>query len=596
MRRHTTFRRAILRAADLRTAELAGDAQAMAALVPRASSETVLGRARRPGVAGAAPQAAVAARSSGPAALTLVVPALRALGGSLRPGDRVTVLATFESGAGARARAVARTYPVLEVDRPEGSTPTLRASRSRSLRTILRCRGVGAGELGGEDRPPARGREGSHGSDSPASAQGAREERPRVVIALTPVAERAVEHLVFGHDAVARVVASAPDAGDLEREVVSSSADGVLVSPDLSGLTTAHCARVRSHGVRLVGLARDSRERQQLHALGVDATVEPTDPPAEFVGALRGPTERASVEWQDRRDFRPVLHERPRRRRSRGDRNQGRPRSSECAASLAGLAGRWSCVLVELDALGGALDLRLGADPDEAPFSDSRGRPPERRRAGRASRSVVIETSGLAAGPRRRTGTRGGVGGAGTAGSRGADAARLASQFPLVIADVGFLLFEGDDASSACRVHREAVVTADAVLLVMGAREEQLQAGLDQLDSLLALGVPRSGYGSRSTAPAPQGRRPARSSTRSCRRSSPSAVSLDAWLPWDRRALARAQRTVCRSPRGAPTWRLCRALSGFSMTSSYPSCLLPEPKAGSCHPARATPSTPRRSL
>ena len=73
-------------------------------------------RARRPGVAGsAAPRAAVAERSSGPAAFTLVVPALRALGGSLRPGDRVTVLATFESGAGARARAVARGLRVLEV-------------------------------------------------------------------------------------------------------------------------------------------------------------------------------------------------------------------------------------------------------------------------------------------------------------------------------------------------------------------------------------------------------------------------------------------------------------------------------------------------
>jgi Flp pilus assembly protein CpaB len=53
--------------------------------------------------------------------LTLVVPALRALGGSLRPGDRVTVLATFESGAGARARAVARGLRVLEVGQtPEG--------------------------------------------------------------------------------------------------------------------------------------------------------------------------------------------------------------------------------------------------------------------------------------------------------------------------------------------------------------------------------------------------------------------------------------------------------------------------------------------
>ena len=114
---------AILRAADLRTAELAGDAQAMAALVPESELETVLGRELAAPVSQGAPlpRAAVAARSSGPAALTLVVPALRALGGSLRPGDRVTVLATFESGAGARARAVARGLRVLEVGQtPEG--------------------------------------------------------------------------------------------------------------------------------------------------------------------------------------------------------------------------------------------------------------------------------------------------------------------------------------------------------------------------------------------------------------------------------------------------------------------------------------------
>jgi Flp pilus assembly protein CpaB len=104
-------------------AELAGDAEAMASLVPESERETVLGRELAAPVSQGAPlpRAAVAGRSSGPAALTLVVPALRALGGSLRPGDRVTVLATFQSGAGARARAVARGLRVLEVGQaPEG--------------------------------------------------------------------------------------------------------------------------------------------------------------------------------------------------------------------------------------------------------------------------------------------------------------------------------------------------------------------------------------------------------------------------------------------------------------------------------------------
>ena len=110
----------VLRASDLRTAELAGDAGTMAALVPEHELELVLGRELAAPVADGAPlpRASVAAGGAGPAALTLVVPALRALGGSLQAGDRVTVLATFESGAGARARALARGLRVLEVGQP----------------------------------------------------------------------------------------------------------------------------------------------------------------------------------------------------------------------------------------------------------------------------------------------------------------------------------------------------------------------------------------------------------------------------------------------------------------------------------------------
>src|SRR6266540_1644105 len=105
----------VVRPADLGTAELAGDAGTIASLVS--------GRE----LAAPVPQGAPLARASvmqtgaGPAAFTLVVPTLRALGGALRPGDRVTVLATFESGAGARARAIARGLRVLSVGQaPEG--------------------------------------------------------------------------------------------------------------------------------------------------------------------------------------------------------------------------------------------------------------------------------------------------------------------------------------------------------------------------------------------------------------------------------------------------------------------------------------------
>jgi Flp pilus assembly CpaE family ATPase len=393
-------------------------------------------------------------------------------------------------------------------------------------------------------------------------------ERPRVMIALTPVAERAVEHLVFGRDAALEVVASAPDAGELECEIVSSRAEGVLVSPDLSGLTTAHCARVRSHGVRVAGLARDSHERQQLHALGVDVIVEPADPPAAFADALRGPTEQANVEWQE-----------PEKSSGRYSRNEdggavlavigtkGAPGASECAASLAGLtAGRWSCVLVEFDALGGALDLRLGADPRQGSVLG-------------LSRAAAGGDGALGELLDRWLSRRAGwpptlVGAPEPAGAleelaRPGVAARtlraLASQFPLVIADVGFLLFEGDDASSACRVHREAVVTADAVLLVMGAREEQLRAGLDQLDSLLALGVPPERLRiALNGAGAPGATASTQLDSLLQAQLAERRFALDAWLPWDRRALARAQRTglplAGARPRGAYARALARLL------------------------------------
>jgi hypothetical protein len=120
----------------------------------------------------------------------------------------------------------------------------------------------------------------------------------------------------------------------------------------------------------------------------------------------------------------------------------------------------------------------------------------------------------------------------------------LASLYPLVVADVGSLLFEGADAGPACRVHREAVVAADAVLLVLGAREEQVRAGLDQLDSLLAIGITPerirvvvNGVGGPGAVARIQLERVVLSQLAERR------FASDAWLPWDSRALVRAQRT-----------------------------------------------------
>jgi Flp pilus assembly protein CpaB len=113
----------VVRPSDIRTAELAGDAGTLASLVPERELETVLGRELASPVPQGAPlaRASVAKAGSGAAAFTLVVPTLRALGGSLLPGDRVTVLATFDTGSGAQARVIARGLRVLEIgDAPEG--------------------------------------------------------------------------------------------------------------------------------------------------------------------------------------------------------------------------------------------------------------------------------------------------------------------------------------------------------------------------------------------------------------------------------------------------------------------------------------------
>ncbi len=375
-------------------------------------------------------------------------------------------------------------------------------------------------------------------------------ERLPVVLALTPVAERAVEHLLFGRGAVLEPRASAAEADELEQEVLLAEAVCVLLSPDLSGLTAAHCARVRACGARITGLARDAQERQELLALGVDDVVEPTDSEQAILAALQGP---AGEEAEANAPPEPVVEARPRPPSADGGKGsvlaviggKGAPGASECAASLAALAAeRWTCVLVEVDALSGGLDLRLGVDPRQgsllglaravAAGDGALGELLERWLTVHEGWPPVLvglpnpeQTLGELAHPGAAAGTL----------------RALAAVYPLTVCDLGFLLAEGDEAGPACRVHREVVVEADSVLLVLGAREEQLRAGLAQLDTLLALGIPPerlrvalNGVGGPGAA--------ARATLEQIlpEQLAERRFALDAWLPWDGRALARAQR------------------------------------------------------
>ena len=113
----------VLRAGDLRSAGLAGDRAVLGALVPSRQPRSCSGGASRlpcrPG--SRCRERRSPARTAVPSAFTVAVPVLHALGGGLRPGDRVSVLATFQSAAGgAQTRAVARGLEVLAV----GQAPT----------------------------------------------------------------------------------------------------------------------------------------------------------------------------------------------------------------------------------------------------------------------------------------------------------------------------------------------------------------------------------------------------------------------------------------------------------------------------------------
>ena len=400
-------------------------------------------------------------------------------------------------------------------------------------------------------------------------------ERPAVVLALTPAAERAIEPLLFGPEAVVEPRASVGEADELEHEV-SPQIDALLLSPDLSGLTPAHCARARSRGARLVGIALDDQDRHALATLAVDETVDAAAGADALRRAVRGaPTAAVDAPAQPEPSPEPragsviaVVG------------SKGAPGASECAASLAALAaGRWQSVLVELDALGGALDLRLAADAHQGSLLGV-------ARAAEAGDGALRELL------ERWLATREGwppvlLGPAGLAqalpelarpGAVAAALRALAAVSPLTVLDVGFLLDDGDEVGPVARAHREALVAADAVLLVLGAREEQLRAGLAQLQLLLdRLGIKPERL--RVVANGVNG--PGAVGTNElaetlAERLAEHGLALDASLPWDGRALAKATRAGLPLAVARPRGRYARTLARLLEQLFLP--VAPEPR------------------
>jgi Flp pilus assembly protein CpaB len=111
----------VLAAGDLAPTALSGAPQLLARLIPASREAALVGRRlAAPVEAGLpVPWASLAGVGGAPAAFTLAVGALHALGGALEPGDLVTVLATFTSPNGTvTVRVVGRGLVVLSVGQP----------------------------------------------------------------------------------------------------------------------------------------------------------------------------------------------------------------------------------------------------------------------------------------------------------------------------------------------------------------------------------------------------------------------------------------------------------------------------------------------
>jgi len=109
----------VLRSSDLRRAAIGAGSGVLATLVPASDESRALGETLSTPLSSGQPLARSALSAGEPAAFTLTVVAEHALGGALRVGDRVTVLATFQTSAGGEVtRELARHLLVLAVGQP----------------------------------------------------------------------------------------------------------------------------------------------------------------------------------------------------------------------------------------------------------------------------------------------------------------------------------------------------------------------------------------------------------------------------------------------------------------------------------------------
>ena len=404
----------------------------------------------------------------------------------------------------------------------------------------------------------------------------------RVLLGLAPPDEQAIEELLYGSEQLTTIAAGA-SASELLGLASAHAADAVLLSHDLPTLDAGTVARLRAKGLRSVGVAAGDAAAAALGELDVDVVLRLPFALADLLDELREPVEERA---QMSRNGSAVAHARERGRSGNvlaviG--SKGAPGASELALSVAGLLARsWSVLLAEFDGDGGQLALRLGADARAGSLLGAaralRRNDPELREL--LSRWLVGGERGwphvlLAPPEPQRT-----LGEVVVPGVAGALLDLLGEEFALVVCDLGHRLARGDQPDAAVRLHRDLLVCADAVVLVLGHRQEQLQAGFAQLQLLVdELSMPRerirvvvNGQG------APGAAASAETVAAIAWELDQHGLGVDAWLPWDERALRASLRLGLPLALARPRGRYAKTLQRFLGSMLVPTAPQPLPR------------------
>ncbi len=408
----------------------------------------------------------------------------------------------------------------------------------------------------------------------------------RVLLGLAPPDEQAIEELLYRAERLS-IVAGAASASELVSLASTHAADAVLLSHDLRGLDAGGVARLRAKGLRTLGVALSDAAALRLCELDVDAVAKPPFSLDDLLERLResavehaklAPNGAADVSTRERGGNANVLAVLG---------SKGAPGASELALSLAALvARRWRGLLVECDGDGGQLAVRLDADPQQGSLLGLaralQRDDPELHEL--LTRWLVGGKRGwpqvLLAAPDPQHQLADLV----IPGAVQALLAELSQRFALVVCDVGQRLARGSEPDPAVRLHRDILVSADAVILVLGSRQEQLHAGFRQLQLLLdelsitgeRIRVIVNGQG------APGASASAETVAAITHELDEQGLRVDAWLPWDAKALRASVRLglplALARPRGRYTKTLQKFLDSLLVPTAQPEADTQQPQ------------------